>query len=81
MPPLFIAPTPYEILCQDHPPPNSFFYVKLTELPLDARRYFKQSEIVLYRQQPEEALALGQQTKIAGAHSAPSPTLKQLPAQ
>lgn len=43
----------------------------------DARRYFKQSEIVLYRQQPEDALALGQQTKIAGAHSAPSPVAQK----
>jgi vacuolar protein sorting-associated protein 26 len=33
---------------------------------LDARRYFKQSEIVLYRQQPEIAAAAGQQTQIAG---------------
>jgi len=34
---------------------------------VDARRYFKQSEIVLYRQQPEIAAAAGQQTQIAGA--------------
>jgi vacuolar protein sorting-associated protein 26 len=34
---------------------------------LDARRYFKQSEIVLYRQAPEITAGAGQQTQIAGA--------------
>ena len=34
---------------------------------LDARRYFKQSEIVLYRQAPEIAAGVGQQTQITGA--------------
>lgn len=32
----------------------------------DARRYFKQSEIILFRQPPEIAAAAGQQTQIAG---------------
>ncbi|EMR82868.1 putative vacuolar protein sorting-associated protein 26 protein [Botrytis cinerea BcDW1] len=58
------------------------YYLSLVLIDEDARRYFKQSEIVLYRQQPEDALALGQQTKIAGAHSAPSPAAqKRLSAQ
>jgi vacuolar protein sorting-associated protein 26 len=38
----------------------------LTQI-IDARRYFKQSEINLYRQQPEIAAAAGQQTQITGA--------------
>jgi vacuolar protein sorting-associated protein 26 len=33
----------------------------------DARRYFKQSEIVLYRQAPEITAGAGQQTQIQGA--------------
>ncbi|RAL63718.1 hypothetical protein DID88_003365 [Monilinia fructigena] len=53
------------------------YYLSLVLIDEDARRYFKQSEIVLYRQQPEDALALGQQTKIAGAHSAPSPAAQK----
>ena len=40
---------------------------RTTLIPADARRYFKQSEIVLYRQQPEIAAAAGQQTQITGA--------------
>jgi vacuolar protein sorting-associated protein 26 len=42
----------------------------------DARRYFKQSEIVLYRQAPEIAASAGQQTQIAGA---PPPERAQIP--
>lgn len=42
----------------------------------DARRYFKQSEIVLYRQAPEIAAGAGQQTQIAGA---PPPERAQIP--
>jgi len=42
----------------------------------DARRYFKQSEIVLYRQSPEIAANAGQQTQIAGA---PPPERAQAP--
>ena len=43
---------------------------------LDARRYFKQSEIVLYREAPEilaeqAELAKTQQSKITGAHQQP----------
>ena len=38
-----------------------------THVQTDARRYFKQSEIVLYRQQPEIAAEMGQQTLITGA--------------
>lgn len=34
---------------------------------IDARRYFKQSEIVLYRQQPEIAPGAPQQPQIVGA--------------
>ena len=34
-----------------------------TNLPTDARRYFKQSEIVLYRQAPEVAAAQLQQSQ------------------
>ena len=34
---------------------NSIFTI--TDLSIDARRYFKQSEIVLYRQAPEIAAA------------------------
>ncbi|KAI9644835.1 Vacuolar protein sorting-associated protein 26 [Ciborinia camelliae] len=53
------------------------YYLSLVLIDEDARRYFKQSEIVLYRQQPEDVLALGQQTKIAGAHSAPNPAAQK----
>jgi hypothetical protein len=41
--------------------------VDLLTRSLDARRYFKQSEIVLYRQTPEIAAGAGQQTQITGA--------------
>ena len=45
---------------------------------VDARRYFKQSEIVLYREAPEilaeqAELAKTQQSKITGAHQQPPP--------
>lgn len=43
------------------------FKSKQTLMISDARRYFKQSEIVLYRQAPEIAANAGQQTQIAGA--------------
>jgi len=52
--------------------------VKSLTVNLDARRYFKQSEIVLYRQQPEIAAAAGQQTQIAGA---PPPDRSQVQQQ
>ncbi len=51
------------------PPPPPFctqLYIYIW-LNLDARRYFKQSEIVLYRQAPEIAANAGQQTQITGA--------------
>ncbi|KAH8591675.1 vacuolar protein sorting-associated protein 26-domain-containing protein [Bisporella sp. PMI_857] len=43
------------------------YYLSLVLIDEDARRYFKQSEIVLYRQQPEIAAASVQQTQIASA--------------
>ncbi len=42
-------------------------YSKPTNITQDARRYFKQSEIVLYRQAPEITAGSGQQTQIQGA--------------
>jgi vacuolar protein sorting-associated protein 26 len=56
---------------------NTYLLSALTNI--DARRYFKQSEIVLYRQQPEQIAAAGQQTQITGA---PPPERAQVaPAQ
>lgn len=43
------------------------YYLSLVLIDEDARRYFKQSEIVLYRQSPEAAAAL----------PAPPPTMKE----
>jgi len=52
------------------------YYLSLVLIDEDARRYFKQSEIVLYRQAPEIAAGAGQQTQIAGA---PPPERAQVP--
>ncbi|KAF4632408.1 hypothetical protein G7Y89_g5711 [Cudoniella acicularis] len=52
------------------------YYLSLVLIDEDARRYFKQSEIVLYRQAPEIAANAGQQTQIAGA---PPPERAQIP--
>merc|ERR1711939_1262143 len=52
------------------------YYLSLVLIDEDARRYFKQSEIVLYRQAPEIAAGAGQQTQIAGA---PPPERAQIP--
>ncbi|KFY86191.1 hypothetical protein V498_07576 [Pseudogymnoascus sp. VKM F-4517 (FW-2822)] len=43
------------------------YYLSLVLIDEDARRYFKQSEIVLYRQNPEIADAQPQNTQIIGA--------------
>jgi vacuolar protein sorting-associated protein 26 len=54
-------------LCAPRPPRCARVFNVVNHPPADARRYFKQSEIVLYRQQPEIAAAAGQQTQITGA--------------
>jgi vacuolar protein sorting-associated protein 26 len=50
-----------------HPcsPLRASHFTFLTCTPVDARRYFKQSEIILYRQAPELANAQGQDALMA----------------